>query len=82
MRTIEECRKEIDLTDDEIATLLCKRMSLSKEIGEIKKAEGKTVNDINRENQIVERIAEGKDEGWAIAEIYQTIFKVSKEVQE
>lgn len=82
MRTIEECRNEIDAIDDEVANLLCRRMSLSKEIGEIKKTEGFKVNDSNRENEIVERIAEGKDEGWAIAEVYQTIFKVSKEVQE
>lgn len=82
MREINECRKDIDEIDDEIAVLLAKRMVLSKEIGKIKKKEGKHIGDETREDEIVTRIAEGKEEGRAIAEIYQTIFKVSRELQE
>lgn len=82
MRDISECRKEIDEIDDSIADLLAKRMVLSKEIGVLKKNAGGHIGDETRENEIVTRIAEGKEEGWAIAEIYQTIFKTSRELQE
>lgn len=82
MKSISDYRQEIDAIDDEIASLIEKRMGISSAIGKLKKKEGKQVNDESREDEIVIRIADGKENGWAIAEIYQTIFKVSKEAQE
>lgn len=82
MKSISDYRQEIDAIDDEIASLIEKRMGISSAIGKLKKKEGKQINDESREDEIVIRIADGKENGWAIAEIYQTIFKVSKEAQE
>ena len=42
---LEEIRNQIDMVDDEIATLFNKRMNLVEQVIEAKKKDGKAVND-------------------------------------
>ena len=58
MENLTDIRNEIDKVDDELLALWLKRMELSKEVAENKKATGKKVTDSARENEIVYRLAE------------------------
>ena len=60
---INELRQKIDSFDDQMLNLLVQRFAVSKEIGDIKSAENLKVGDPNREQEIIDRLAnklEGK----------------------
>ena len=57
---LDECRRRIDLIDDELMSLLARRMDISREIGQIKQQGGIAVVQPERYRQLIERrVAEG-----------------------
>ena len=80
---LEEIRNQIDLVDDEIATLFNKRMNLVEQVIEAKKKDGKAVNDKNREKDIILRVCNKVDEDKALylKKVFETLFEVSKSYQ-
>ena len=83
MKDLSEIRKELDLIDDELILLYQKRMALSKEVGLNKAKTGKMVNDSERENAIVYRLANKtpSELHLYVKELYKTIFDTSKAYQ-
>ena len=79
---MERFRREIDVIDDKIADLFTKRLDLARQIGKEKQKQGKNINDTNREEAIVAKLAkafpEDKD---SLSRLYQSIFAISKELQ-
>jgi len=55
---INVLRDKIDLLDEQMLDLLVQRFSVSREIGEIKASGGINVGDPNREQEIIDRLAE------------------------
>ena len=81
---INVLREKIDLLDEQMLDLLVKRFSVSREIGEIKVSGGINVGDPNREQEIIDRLAEkleGKLERNDIAAIFGPIYRISKNLQ-
>ncbi|MFA6119140.1 MAG: chorismate mutase [Parachlamydiales bacterium] len=68
-----DLRKQIDTIDDQIIDLLEKRLKIAKEVRKFKKQTA----DENREKEILAKI-----HSQYIKDIYMTIFKNSKKVQE
>ena len=87
MHSIEKInvlRDKIDSLDDQMLDLLVKRFAVSKEIGEIKTSGGINVGDLNREQEIIDRLAdklEGKLARDDIAAIFGPIYHISKKLQ-
>lgn len=79
---MERFRREIDVIDDKIADLFTKRLDLARQIGKEKQKQAKNINDTNREEAIVAKLAkafpEDKD---SLSRLYQSIFAISKELQ-
>ena len=78
---LKDKRSQIDKIDSEIFSLLEKRFSLCKEIGEYKKANGIKTLDASREGEILAGIPNGEYKE-NIAKIYGEIFNQSKKIQE
>ena len=55
---INVLRDKIDLLDEQMLDLLVQRFSVSRKIGEIKASGGINVGDPNREQEIIDRLAE------------------------
>ena len=55
--TLDDLRVKIDAIDDEIATLLAKRMEIVEQIGELKSKNGGAVYRPEREKAIIERLS-------------------------
>jgi 3-deoxy-7-phosphoheptulonate synthase len=77
MKKFEQLRLEIDKTDDEIISLLNKRFNLSNEIIKEKLKNSININDIDRENNIIDK-AQYNDNYSKIKRIYRNIFKEAK----
>ena len=81
---INVLRNKIDLLDEQMLDLLVQRFSVSREIGEIKASSGINVGDPNREQEIIDRLAEkleGKLKRNDIAAIFGPIYHISKKLQ-
>ena len=81
---INVLRNKIDLLDEQMLDLLVQRFSVSREIGEIKASGGINIGDRNREQEIIDRLAEkleGKMERNDIAAIFGSIYHISKKLQ-
>ncbi len=80
---LSEVRKEIDLIDDEIASLYEKRMGLVKEVIDAKKQTGKAVTDMDRERNILVRVSEKVSEQNKVGlkRLFECIFNESKAYQ-
>lgn len=83
MDQITLLRKEIDIIDDNIIKLLNERVMISKNIGKIKKYNNINIICSNRENEIIDRLANNsfilpKND---ILLIYNNIFNISKTYQ-
>lgn len=81
MTNLSDIRKKIDEIDDEVITLLSRRLELVVEtLGKKDKIE-----DLNREFQIMqklkERVGNAENEKY-LTEIYRIIFKEGKRIQE
>lgn len=71
--TLFKLRKQINKIDDKIISLLEKRFQIAKETKKFKK----NIKDKKREDQILEKI-----NSKYIQDVYKTIFKNSKKIQE
>lgn len=83
MKTIDELRSEIDEIDDGLVSLFLQRLAVVKEIGKAKKTHSLSVEDKNRENAVIERLAINKtdEEKKKITELYNKIFDISKDTE-
>ncbi len=77
-------RKDLDLIDQELLTLLNQRLRVALEIGKIKKETGKKIHDPEREREILNRLKQ-KNKGPLkeedLRKIFKTIIKVSRQSQ-
>lgn len=80
---LEKVRKEIDVVDDQIASLFDRRMDLIKEVIDAKKQSKTAVNDPNRERDILLRVTEkvNEDRQIYLKRVFETMFEVSKAYQ-
>ncbi len=53
--SMDKFRKQIDEIDEEILTLIAKRMQKAKKIGEIKRTKGLKIKDNEREREVIEK---------------------------
>ncbi len=87
MKTLDECRVHIDKLDDEILTLLNRRMEIVKKVGEIKNTTGGAIYRPEREKAIIARLDElskaqdGSLNYGAIEAIFLEIFAVARNLE-
>lgn len=83
MKDLSELRSELDRIDDDIINLYQKRMEISKQVGLNKAKTGKSLNDSERENAIIYRLASKTPEELRlyVKELYKTVFYTSKAYQ-
>lgn len=80
---IRKLRLEIDAIDDAMLKLLRSRLDLASKIGQIKSQNHQEVLDLQREEEILERLScKGLLKKEQIALIYQAIFTLTKQIQE
>jgi chorismate mutase-like protein len=81
---LKKKRKEIDLIDQKLSTLLNQRVRMAQMIGKIKKEMGKKIYDPGRENEVLERLKR-KDKGPLMGndleKIFKTIMRVCRKSQ-
>jgi chorismate mutase len=81
---LKKNRKELDLLDQKLLTLLNRRLRITLEIGKIKKGIGKKIYDPGREKEILDRL-EQKNKGPLkeedLKKIFATIMKVCRRSQ-
>ena len=81
---LEKQRAEIDAIDREIVALFERRMQVVVDVARIKKENGIAILDANREKEVIAKVqsylkdAALKEE---LAEVYDTMMKVSKDYQ-
>lgn len=78
---LKDLRNQIDKIDDEILTLLDKRMGIVKEIGKLKLRSNTAIYHPKRENEIIERLINNQKNNITnkgIEAIYQEIFATSR----
>lgn len=83
--TLEELRTQLDEIDAEMVALLEKRMGVSRNVGDVKRAAGIPIWQPEREQLILDKVRGlVKDSGnyAAVANVYRTIFAESREVQQ
>lgn len=87
MKTLDECRVEIDTIDNEILELLNRRMKIVERVGEIKSDTGGAIYRPEREKAIIQRLAQksAQENGLlnanAIEAIFLEIFAVSRNLE-
>jgi chorismate mutase/prephenate dehydratase len=81
---LKKKRKEINLLDLKLLTLLNQRLRMALEIGKIKKEMGKKIYDPKREKEVLERLKQ-KNKGLLkeedLKKIFTTIMKVCRKSQ-
>jgi chorismate mutase-like protein len=84
LQNLKEKRREIDLIDQKLLTLLNHRLRIALEIGKIKKEMGKKIYDPVREKEILDRLKR-KNKGLLkeedLKKIFTTIMKVCRKSQ-
>ena len=82
---LDELRKKIDETDDRIVRLIAERIKIAEEIGEVKKKQGKQIEDLGREQVVLDNVKKmAKGENLSpedIESIYRQIIAVSKNME-
>lgn len=87
MKTLDDCRVAIDTIDNEMLSLLNKRMKVVERVGEIKKDTGGAIYRPEREKAIIKRLAKiNKEENGllnksAIEAIFLEIFAVARNLE-
>lgn len=81
---LETYRKQLNEIDDTLAELFCRRMEIVAAIAAYKQAKQIPVLDRSRETVVVERLTKAQEPCYAesIAELYETIFKLSRSYQQ
>ena len=77
---LTECRKQIDLLDEELVKLFCRRLELAAEAGAAKAALGLPVTDPGREREKLESVSAmaGEEAQHYIRKLYSAIFRVCR----
>ncbi len=83
MKTLSECRVELNSVDDQMKKLFLKRMSIIKEVSAYKKANGIATYDPERERSMKERLSADIDEPMKTLylQFLDSILAISKEYQ-
>ncbi|MDD3947816.1 MAG: prephenate dehydratase domain-containing protein, partial [Clostridia bacterium] len=81
---LEDIRKEINAIDDEIVKLYAKRMELAKRVGISKAAEGKGVENLIREKEIINRVCAAVPDEIKLytKQLFTALFETSKAYQQ
>ena len=83
---LARCREEIERIDNEIVSLLARRLKLGKRTGDLKRAAGLPILDPTREAAVIRRVTEtARDAGLPaepIREIFWQIVGMSRRAQE
>jgi chorismate mutase len=86
MDELAELREKVDATDDQILRTIAQRVKICRAIGEFKKQQGKPVQDLNREIQVIKRARERaelfKIDPDKIERLYREIVNMCSAVQE
>ena len=83
-RKLKKKRKEINLLDLKLLTLLNQRLRMALETGKIKKEMGKKIDDPRREKEVLERLKlknKGPLKDEDLKKIFTTIIKVCRKSQ-
>lgn len=81
---LQSFREQIDSIDEQILELLEKRMDLVKDVGKLKAKLDLAVEDLSREQEIIERLtkhAHGHLSEGQLIRIFTAVFKSSKQLQ-
>ena len=81
---IKDFRRKIDRLDDQLIDIIVERLSLTLDIGEIKKEINLNITDNNREQEIINRMTQrlkGRLNPKEIEKIFNLIFQISKKIQ-
>jgi chorismate mutase/prephenate dehydratase len=84
LQKLKKKRKEIDLIDQKLSTLLNQRLRIAQKIGKIKKETGKKIYDPGRESEVLERLKrenKGPLKERDLEKIFKTIMKVCRKSQ-
>ena len=83
MKTLEECRKELNEIDDQLKDLFLRRMQVIGDVSAYKKANGIAVHDPDREKRMKERLSADLQEPMRslYLEYLESILTVSKKLQ-
>jgi len=83
--SLDELRKKIDEVDSRIVRLIAERIKIAEEIGEVKKKLGKQIEDLNREQVVLDNVKEiAGQQGLNpddIESIYRQIIAASKNME-
>lgn len=81
---LEDIRKEISEINDEILALFVRRMELSAQVSEYKKANGLPTLDRKREEIILQNVADKTDDEYRqyAIQLFKYIMDLSKEYQD
>jgi chorismate mutase len=83
--SLEELRKKIDDVDGRIVRLIAKRIKIARDIGELKKKQGKQIEDPDREKAVFENVSGIAEEmnlsREDIIDIYRRIIDMSKSIE-
>ncbi len=86
MDELAELREKVDATDDQILRDIAQRVKICRAIGELKKQQGKPVQDLNREVQVFKRARERAElfklDPDKIERLYREIVNMCSAVQE
>lgn len=77
-------RKDLDLINQKLLTLLNQRLRITLEIGKVKKEMGKKIHDTGREKEILDRLKRknrGPLKEEDLRKIFRTIIKVCRQSQ-
>ena len=78
---IEQLRNEIDNIDSQLISLFNLRYAYCNEIGKLKKEQGITVLDSNRDQEIINRLSEEEWYDGMVEALWPTIMSFSKSLQ-
>ncbi|MBR6816297.1 MAG: chorismate mutase [Clostridia bacterium] len=81
---LQEIRARIDELDTQLVELLCRRMTVAKDVADYKRANGMAVLDRQRELAVLDKRAAQAGEAFGpyIREIYEKIMEMSRAYQE
>ena len=83
-RKLQELRSAIDTVDNEIVSLINRRLKISQGVGELKKQYDNRVLDVSRENEIMKRLCDlnqGPVSTTVLQYIFSVIMSASRELQ-
>lgn len=80
MKSLEELRAEIDQLDQQLVALIEQRVSIAKQIQQLKKSTGLPTVDLQREQEVLKKLSEQNPlvPAELIQQIYLTLFEFSK----